>query len=177
MRPKVRQHLVKTFQREFEKRYPQFSLLKVANGVTKVWRWHIAANLHYFVALHPFRQEDKFVLEIAWSEDGEFPWSSIGDAIDPNKACWRERLGFLWQSQAKEPVWDAAPEVGEARQARFDAMDRGEEVSYPPPPPIDVVLPRIAPLVEDCLQKFVEYGMPVFEQVAQHRGLSLTSDT
>ena len=173
MRSAVRKHVVKTFQREFERQYPQFSLLKLPSGTPKVWEWRVAPNLHYFVLLQPFRQEDIFVLEIAWSEDGAFPWANMGGVFAPDKPHWRRRLGWLWQPHGEEPVWDAAPEVGEARQARFDAMLRHEEVSYPAPPAVDVVIPRIAPLVHDCLEKFREYGLPIFNEVAQHRGLGV----
>ncbi len=172
MRSAVRKQLIKTFQREFESQYPQFAMLKLPGDTSvKVWEWRVAPSLHYFVLLQPFEQEDKFVLEIAWSEDGEFPWGTMDDVLAPDKPRWRRRLGRSWQPLGRGPVWDAAPEVGEARQARFDAMARGEEWSYPPDPAIDVVIPRIAPLVRDCLQKFQEYGLPIFKQVAQHRGL------
>jgi hypothetical protein len=177
MRSAIRKHLVKTFQREFEEQYPQFSLSKLSDGATKVWEWRIAPNLYYFVVLHPFRQEDIFVLEIAWSEDGTFPWASIGGAFEPGKPEWRERLGLLWQPNGRESVWNAAPEVAAAMQANFDAMRRGEPDSDLPVPEINVVIPRIAPLVADCLQKFQQFGMPIFEQVAQHRELSLSGDT
>ncbi len=113
------------------------------------------------------------MLEIAWSEDGEFPWSSFANEFGLDEPRWRKRIGRLWKRGGDEPVWDAAPEVNAATQVRLDAMRRGEPVSYPgpPPPAVDVVIPRIAPLVEDCLQTFRQFGMPIFEQVARHRGL------
>jgi hypothetical protein len=175
MRSKIRKHLVATFQREFEEQHPQFALSKLSDGATKIWEWRVSPSFHCFAVLHPFEQEDKFAIEIAWSEDGSFPWASMGDEFSPDRRCWRERLGRLWAPHGKEPLWDAAPEVAAARQARFDVMLDGGQVSYPPPPDVDVAIPRIGPLVDDCLQKFREYRLPVFEHVAQHRGISLSS--
>ncbi len=110
MRSAVRKQLVKTFRREFETQYPQFAMLRLPDGTSaKVWEWRVARNLHYFVLLQPFEQDDKFALEIAWSEDGEFPWASMDDVFAADKPRWRERLGCLWQPRGREPVWDAAP--------------------------------------------------------------------
>jgi len=171
MRPPIRKQLVTAFQRDFEKLYPQFSLLKLPSSSTlTIWAWSVDPRLAFYVALSPFKDEDSFALEVAWSEDGEFPWTSFGQ-VDVEAPARRERLGRLWARHGKEPVWDAAPEVATAMQGRFDAIQRGEEVSYPPPPAVEVVIPRIARLVDDCLQKFREYALPLFNQVAQHRGL------
>ena len=43
-------------------------------------------------------------------------------------------------------------------------------MDYATPPEVEIVLPHVAPLVDDSLQKFREYGLPIFEQVAVHRG-------
>jgi len=169
MRSKIRKHLVTTFQRAIEAQQPQFAPSKHSDGSFKIWEWCIAPNLHFFVALQPFEKDDIFVLEIAWSEDDVFPWAYLGGEFRVDKPHWRERLGRLWRPHGKSPVWDLAPELTEARQARLDALRKGEDTDYASPPEVEIVLPRVAPLVDDSLQKFREYGLPVFEQVALHR--------
>jgi hypothetical protein len=171
MRPAVRKHLVVTFRREFEKRHTQFSLLKLPpGGSVKAWERQVSPHLVFFVVLSVFRNEDQFAIEIAWNEHRELPWMSFGD-FKVDAPSWRERLGCLWEQEGDEPIWDAAPEVGIAREARFEAMGRGETGSFPPPPDVDVVIPRIVPLVDDSLHKFEQYGLPLFKQVAEYRGL------
>lgn len=171
MRSPVRKQLVATFQREFENRYPQFSPVKLPRGATvKIWDWEIAPQLVFFVMLQPFNDEDVFRVEVAWNEDHEYPWMRSGD-VNIEAPNLREGLGWLWASTSKEPLWDLDPEVGIARRARFEALARDEPVSYPPDTPIDVLMPRVAPLVEDCLQKFEQYGWPLFKKVAKHQGI------
>jgi hypothetical protein len=174
MRAPVQKHLVATFRREFEKRYTQFSLHKISEGGFKVWEWQLAPDLRFFVVLSIFNRyaQDAFAIELAWNEENAFPWTSIGDPLSLGAQRWRGRLGRLWKTGGDEPVWDAAPEVKTAIAADFDAIRRGgAHSSALPIPPVDVVIPRIAPLVDDALQKFEEYGVPFFKQVARHRGL------
>ena len=172
MRSPIRKHLIATFRREFEKRYPQFLLVKIPKASMKIWECQAAPGLVLFVGLSFFEDEDTFVAEIAWNEEHEFPWMSIGDILRADAPRWRGRLGRLWAPHGKEPVWDLAPEVGIATQARFEAMRRGEVVGYPPPPAVEVVIPRITPEVDDCLLKVQQYGAPLFKQIAQNRGIS-----
>ena len=170
MRSKIRKLLVSTFQRAIEAQQPRFAPSKHSDGSFRIWQWSIAPSLHFFVALQPFEKDDIFVLEIAWSENDAFPWGDRGGEFRVDKPDWRERLGHLWQPVGKSPVWDLAPELTEARQDRLDALRKGEEMDYATPPDVEIVLPRVAPLVDDSLRKFREYGLPVFERVALHRG-------
>ncbi len=171
MRSPVRKHLNKTFRKEFEKRFPGFRFLKLPRGsVLRIWEWRIAAGLVFYLGIQPFPNEDSFVLEIAWTTDGEFPWHVV-EWPNMQAPRGRERLGKLWKRFGDEPVWDAAPEMAEAQKIRFAAMLRREDFKYDPPPDVDIVIPRIAPLVDDALRKFQEYGIPLFEEVARNQGI------
>lgn len=176
MRAAIRKRLVATFRHGFEKAYPPFSPIKLKRGSPSVWAWEITPALTFFVSVDPFDGEDRFVIEVAWSDDGAFPWSSIAEPLDFAAPQWRDRLSMLWIHQGKEHVWDLAPEEGIAREARWEARRDGGRVEFPDPPAVDVVVSRIDAAVADCLQKFQEYGVPLFEKVAENRGLKLSWD-
>ena len=110
-------------------------------------------------------------LEVAWSDDGEYPWECIEDFVGFNEPVWRERLGFLWKKSGIEPVFDLAPEDGIASRARSKARLSNKPVLYPPSPPVETVLQRVEPSVMQALEKFQKYGVPLFNKLANHRGL------
>lgn len=171
MRAPIRRQLVATFQREFKKKYPRFLPMKLPPGdSSRIWERELAPHLVFFVMLDPFDDEDSFVVEIAWNDRHEFPWVGAWHAkIDA--PCGRERVGLLCSSSGKDVPWDLAPEREAAMLARFAAWERGETAEYPPPPAVDVVIPRIGRAVDDALQKLQEYGIPLFQKVADHRGI------
>ena len=172
MRPPIRKHLVTTFKRELEKSFPQFSSIELARGSPEIWEWQVTPRLFFYIVVTPFRDDERFALEIAWNEEHEFPWKSIGRELNLQAPCWRERLG-VWSPPGKELVWDIAPEIRMAAELRSEARLRGEAVDFSPPPPVEVLLPRIDPLAADCLREFRELGLPLFKQVADSRGVDI----
>ena len=171
MRSPIRKHLLSAFGSEFETRFSQFSKVIQERGSPALWEWKVALGLRLFVMLDTFPNEDTFVVEIAWNCGREFPWDA-GHELDFNAPCWRERLGWLWEHGEKtEHKWELVPEEKAAMDAVWKAWERDESGVYPPDVPIKEVIPRIAPMVDDCLQKFQKYGVPVFQKLAKHRGL------
>ena len=77
---------------------------------------------------------DRFVIEIAWSENGEFPWKSIGKT-NLDRADGRARLGHLWKKHGLEPVWDLAPEKTAGMNEHTAALVRGQALDSNPPKP------------------------------------------
>jgi hypothetical protein len=140
-----------------------------------IWSWKNSANLTFFVLLQAFEREDQFVVEIAWSEDGEYPWHVVGN-LNVEQSHGRDRLGQLWRQGADEPVWDVTPEKTVAQQEALEALRLGESPKYPPDPPVDQILPRVCPLVRDAVTKLEEYGIPLFRQIAKSRGLAWLSE-
>jgi hypothetical protein len=171
MRPKVRKLLFESFQREFESRYPQFSVAKKSpRPAVKIWEWKAGPDLVFFAALTAISKEDSFAIDIAWNDDRELPWGEF--KVEPTDAPrGRTRLGSLWKPQGSDPLWDAAPEVRAATWARLEARSRGETVTYEDLPSLEIVLPRIAPLVDDAIAKLKQYANPVFAEVARHHGV------
>jgi hypothetical protein len=169
MRGPLRKELIACFKREFQPRFHQFVTFQ-ADGGFWWWTWKIAPNLSFFVALQAFGRKDQFVVEIAWSDDGKFPWHGSGQ-IDVDQPQGRDRLGRLWKSGPDEPVWDMAPEATAALEEDIKSLARGESPKRLPDPPIEQILPRIGPLVHDALDKLEQYGRPIFRRVAEAHGI------
>jgi len=129
----------------------------------------VSAELWLFIALAVFDDDDRFAVEIAWSENEDFPWSCIGKLLNIGALCWR---GRLTNSDGREMIWDLAPEVTKAIELRLDALRNGidDAFGYPAPPPIDVVIPRIESAVGDCLARIEQRGFSILRRVAEFRG-------
>lgn len=173
MRSPLRKELIACFKREFEPRFPQFALADTERQAW-TWAWKMAPNLIFFVLLQAFEREDQFVVEVAWSEDGEFPFGAIGET-KVERSQGRERLGRLWEKGPDTPIWDLAPAKTRSVQERMDALSRKESPERLPDPLIEQTLPLVCPLVRDALDKFEKYGIPLFHRVAEARGLEWPS--
>lgn len=166
MRSPIRKNLIATFRREFEAQYPQFSRVKLKSGESALWEWRLTRRLSLFVMLDTFPQDERFVLEIAWSEDGEFPWDDFGGDLKVDAPSWRDRLKCLWSD---EEAWDLEPERKQRYEAAWKAYERDEIPPFPVDVPVDIVIARIEPMVDECLQKLHQYGIPIFRRVAKRR--------
>jgi hypothetical protein len=173
MRSLLRKELNSCFRRELQARFPQFNFVSQERG-TSTWAWKIAPNLTFFIMSQPFERTDQFVMEVSWSENGEYPWGAMGK-IKVDQPQGRQRLGRLWESGRDEPIWDLAPEKTAGMQEHKEALSRGQTLDYPADPPTEQILPLICPLVREAVNKFEQYGLPLFRQVAEIRGLSWPS--
>lgn len=172
MRGRLWKNVGTCFIREFEPRFPQFTV-GYREGQFWTWVWKAAPDLYFFVVLQGFDRKDQFVLEIAWSREDEFPWGAFGDA-DAGKPELRERLGAIWNSargERHEHIWDLAPEKTAADVEHIEARARGAHLPYADDPPVELLLPRIGPLVHDAIEKLEQYGMPLFRRVAEAHGV------
>jgi hypothetical protein len=170
MRSPTRKKPVTLFARKLEQRCPAFKRAAMPRGSPPVWAWKIDSALTFFLLVQPFRNEDRFACEIAWSEDGKFPWESIGQVLI-GEATGRERLA-CWEG-TPERVWNLAPEATDAINARLDAYARGEAPSYSTiDPSIELVLPRVEPAVDDALDLLIQTGVPYLRRVVEHRGIA-----
>jgi YD repeat-containing protein len=169
MRSSLQKMVFSRLASELQSRLPQFTPLP-KQGALRLWQWAISDALTFFIGYQPIKDKDEFVLEVAWSEDGEFPWEIVGK-IFPRQPKGRERLGFLWQKVGWEPVWNLAPEMTAAVRAHTAALIRNEHLPYPDDPPVDQLKPRIEPLVIDAVDKLEQYGIPLFREIAKVRGI------
>jgi len=166
------------FPTELERRLPQFHRCGRERGAgdSPMWAWELAPKLTYFIKLQPFEDKDQFVIEVAWSDEGTFPWRDLAPhPPNPELPKSRGRLARLWATGKTEDVWAVVPdEPDEVFWQRLAARRRGEKVSLlgPKPPPVEEALPRVAPLAEDAVQKLIDYGLPLFRRVAEQRGIN-----
>jgi hypothetical protein len=169
MRGELLKEVRARFNDELSSRFPRFELARRDGGLW-TWSWKIGKGLTFFVSLQAIEKSDKFVVELAWSEDGEFPWSAIRK-FSVTKPSGRIRLGRLWEKSGPEPVWDLAPETSAEWDEHIQALARGERPTYPSDLPIDQVRPRINPMVHDAIGKLEQYGFPIYRSIAERYGL------
>lgn len=172
MRPAIRKSLVSHFTAELERTLPQFHRTQAQKHEPPIWACQSVSTLvTFFILLQPHTRADRFSLELAWSENGEFPWEQIG-RVNLGEPSGRERYP-CWETN-KEETWDLAPEATAAIKAQLDALSRGQYVPHADiDPPVEQVLPNIEPAVADAVKKLAERGLPFFRKVADHRGIVL----
>jgi hypothetical protein len=158
---------MKCFESELWARWPQLALV-ASDRNAKTWAWRLAPNLVLFVLVQTLDRVDQFVVEVAWSEDANFPWGAIG-RVDAGGRQGRERLSRLWDRGAEEPVWDAAPEKTVRIAQNVQALRDGKAMAVPGDVPLGEVLPRVPALVADAVQKLDQHAIPLFRQVAEAR--------
>lgn len=169
MKSPILKEVMKCFDQEMQARFPQFALFD-SDRDTRTWSWKISPNLVFFFTVQALERQDQFVIEVSWAETEEFPWSAMGKLkVDQHQG--RERLGRLWESDSDEPVWDVSPEKTARISEELEALRQGKTASIPAYPPLAQTLPRVLPLVRDAVNKFEKYGMPLFQRVAEARGI------
>src|SRR5262245_48803320 len=108
MRRNIRKELLARFRQELTQRLPQFRR-QTGKTDSPVWAFGLSPKLTFLVKLQPL-PKDEFVLEIAWSDDGQFPfqtWYSYPPKV--HDAKWRERLARFWSKGALEETWAVVP--------------------------------------------------------------------
>ena len=175
MQPVLKRALRGTFNERLIVRLLNFALRK-KDGSMWIWTRLLATNLTFFVALQVKKDWDKFVVEIAWSDDGEFPFDIMGKD-DPALNRGRTRLGKLWKPLGVEPDWDLDSEHTQAMDAMLHGLAKGMPLKFPLNGDTDVLILRVPVLVDDALNKLQEYGVPLFQRVAETHGVTWTGET
>jgi hypothetical protein len=167
MRSPIQRKVVTQFTRQMQERCARFQRRKPE----LIWAWKTAPGLTLFVLLQPFPKADQFALELAWSNDDEFPWHSLGQTAI-KQPSGRARFP-CWEGNTKEHIWDLAPEATAALDARLEAYGRGESPPYVDSnPPVDEVMPKVESAVADASERLLEIGLPFLRRVADAHGLA-----
>lgn len=173
MKEALSKELLSCLKKEVETRLCQFKPIDGDSGPWR-WEWRAADNLTFFVLLQPIDYLDQFTLEVAWSESGDFPWGAMGKK-KVERAKGRERLPFLWTEGAAEFLWDVDPAKTAAAKLYLKSLATEKALAAPKDSPDEEVLPRLRALVRESVDKLEQYGLPLFLQVAEVRGLKLES--
>lgn len=172
MRDPIAKQVRKLFRPEFERQHPQFTRWDVVSTTCDGWSYRVAPSLVFHTLLQLMEDRDIFEVEIAWSENDEFPWGAFNASVDVNAESERCRISQLWGTSGSTLTWTLDPEEDEASLARRRARAFGKPAQFPPSPSIETVLARVGPSVKDALQKYQQYAVPLFNRVARHRGFA-----
>jgi hypothetical protein len=170
MKEALSKELLACLSKEIEARLGQFRPIEGDSGR---WRWQWAAdNLTFFILLQSIDYLEQFTLEIAWSESGEFPWGAMGKKrVEREKG--RLRLPDLWTRGAVEFLWDVDPAKTAATKLYLQSLRTPKALPVPKDSPDEEVLPRVRALAREAVDKLERYGLPLFQQVAEVRGLKI----
>jgi len=137
-----------------------------------MWSLRITARLTFFILLSIPHDYDKFYVEIAWSNDGEFPWDRYSEVVKVELTKCRKRLSRLWSKENRTP-WSIVSELSheEFMKIIMESDDDDDTPLRQPDPPLEEALKRVPPLVEGAVGKVVEYAIPLFQKVTKHRKL------
>ena len=175
MRSPLRRMTVELFRKKMKEQFPLFEPISKGKE-SPMWSLRITARLTFFILLSIPHDYDKFYVEIAWSNDGEFPWDRHSEVVKAELPKCRQRLQYLWSNEDNSP-WSIVPELSHEERMKI-IMESDDDDDTPlrqPDPPLEEALKRVPPLVEDAVNKVVEYAIPLFKKVTEHRKLKWPS--
>ena len=146
---------------------PQFREIKTAEipPGSRLYCWERAPDLSFYLLLLVFPQWDEFTIEVAWSRKGQFPDRTMFCDPDeePQDGTLGFRLGRLWE--VNKGVWWQLTEYPSPAQLERSLLT-GQDVM----PPVEEIMPNVIPMVDDAINRIVEYAVPYFTKVAKKYG-------
>jgi len=175
MRSPLGKEVRKLFAAELARRQPSFARVERPKpGIDPKWVYAVAPDLSFFIELHMLPRSDEFVVEVGWTDGGEIGLrDNYQSRVDTRAKKWGARLSTLVdETDGYKRHWDVTPQLSsEDEMERVEAISRGEKIPLTPPdPPVEEVLPRVAPLVRDAIDKLEKYALPLFRRVTEERG-------
>ena len=159
----------KEFCARFEKALPQFKLSndkESAGPGARLYELVVSENLTLYACLGMSRSFEEFVIEVAWSEHNRFPPEHLFSNNEPKNGEACRQLPKFW-CKGSSRWW-----VVEPRDSFEEIMRRHREFDFEPRP-VEAYLPGIPALVEDAVNKIMEYAVPYFEKVAAEHGYEI----
>ena len=165
MQSKLAKALRNQFETELKRNVPAF-LEDKESELPPGWRSYrlnVAPGLTLFIALCLSPKDDRFTVELGWSEIGRLPAAGAFGPTDPPKGGGLTfRLSALWHPQRHDYWWVLG------RQRTLEEM-----ANFVPDQPAEEKLPDVAPKVADAIEKIVMFGLPYFEMIAAEKGVSV----
>lgn len=160
----MRSRLAKTVRQRFALRIsqelPDFVLNQtevVPSGCVLYERKTPTLTFYILLLLAP--KDDRFTIEVGWSEKGKLPTYNWGRPNDPpREGGIMFRMWCLWNTGNEDLWWRFEPEV------------KLEDIANWVPQPIEAALELVDTQVDDAIQKLLEFGIPYFERVAAEHG-------
>ena len=168
MRKEYGKALRKLFGQKIQAKLPDYSPAKISNIYftpgDRAFEKKVENEVSYWINLNVNQKLECFTAEIGWSAMGRWPELSMRPSpIRPDYNSEFEereyitRLPFLW---TKDDYWfEIEPfKPGSDLESLKKQME---------PIADDKVLERVAPVVEDCIDRIVQYAIPYFEEHAK----------
>jgi len=160
----MRAPLAKAVRREFGLRLtevvPQFAEVKgesIPPG-DRLYVWEASPGLRFYLLLQFHPHEDWFTLEVAISQSGRWPAFALQPSspdADVKDGDFRFRLGRLWAPPQRDVWWELAP-----RPPAGASVDQ-----YMNRAPVEELLTKIEPLVEDAVRQIAQHALPYLHKV------------
>lgn len=170
MRTALRKQLDALLEDRFDADFPMFKRLQTPKSEPSIWAaCQKPKSLTFFIVLYPIKKEDSFAVEIAWSENGKFPWDSIGFALDVASPNWRGRIGQLLVPP-RDSIWELDTEYKRAGRRWLEAMERGKISEPPTPDSVSNISENLPSIIEDVVKTINKHAIPLFLAVQKLRG-------
>ena len=170
MKRAIGQVLKRSFRSALKRRCPEFVEIHdaVVPAGAPVFCWDARPRLSFYLVLVTWSREDKFTIEGAWSESGEFP---SDEGLSAPRDCpyhrivkdqpvggkFRFRLPTLWLDRG-EFWWEIVPPV--TPEEMIERFDRFVKTSTSEEPTIDELRERIEASAADAVDRIVEHFIP-----------------
>lgn len=158
----VAKELKREFARQLQEKLPQFRPCDTDEGrqFGKVFRWTVSQSCHVFVLLLLSRPDNRFTIEVAWSNALEYPLGlPLMTPIDmpqynlrrqsPSDGRYRFRLAGLFD--ARGDYWWRVPGASQFDDWVFEAAGQRQDRD---------VIPALVDQVATAIDALVRYGMP-----------------
>lgn len=153
MESKTAGRLRRELERQLKTALPQFT--KASGKGPPMYFWRTEGGLTFFLLLVIDPHWDRFTIEAAWKENGDFPWN--GDLFESpfmlNTSGRRFRLVRLWDDGRSDYWWELASPNG---QDNIAAVLRDQP---------RVSLSDLGALVGDAVERIKAHALPYFEDV------------
>jgi hypothetical protein len=177
MRAKLRKLVWKQVEKGVSERFPNFTL-SVSNPNELRWKRAASSSLFFFISAWSSGKGDAFVIELKWNALDEYTLRLDGRPV--SEPLGRKEGGYrlqdLWNCKNGEDVIDLDLEY--SHQLRDFDYEKANQVLketgvYPSAvkTDVDILIARAPAVIEDVLDKLVEYGIPFFRQVAKTHGV------
>lgn len=170
MRTAIRKRLDALLEDRFDADFPMFKRLQIPKNEPSIWAaCQTPKSLTFFIVIYPIKKEDSFAVEIAWSENGKFPWDSIGYELDLTSQSWRGRVGQVL-IPPRDSIWELDPEYKRAGMRWLEAIERGKVTAEPTNGLVSDICQNLPPIIDDVVKTIKNHAIPLFFAIQKLRG-------
>ena len=172
MRSKLAQRCRKLFEERLAASLPQFERIKTSKvgPTSRLYGYQVTEGVWFLIMHQISHQDEHFTVELMTNTDPGVPLLGAfrNPREDPYTIPIRFRFSRMWSATKSDPWWELEPAPSGAEiTRRLREMDFSET-------PIEELMPKVEPLVDEAFAKLMEYGVPYFNEVAAKNELNVT---